>query len=1094
MAGDDLKSARVHPFARLIAKYPMQMVGAMFLVFFVLSFIGGNAVEVTFGTPSGRNAYSPTDARATQRLDMYIVAQDTIEVKSESAERQTSSIPGFTLIFEEETPSGEPDLSKDIFSPANLEYILRAQEVITKNENYTNYCLRCPTEDSVTCKRATKAYNRALDLETAIQTGEGEAGAVNDALSAAEALCDIVPDTCRIKKCVQDVKQLIADGASNETTIVDTQDCIVLGAKLAKEGACGDLPGCEGASAKKPKCQPAYSPLNYFYDFDKEKFNSRKSSFKKLDNEIDSPKAEDIPDRVSVYPANFFLPRYYKRDDLESHTTRLTVLLGLPLEGYEDANDRTDEQETEVNAWMISVYPELEALRLEIDAAKPGLKLRWLSNNEVINDYFNTILFFDLAAVFGAIIFVGFYIRVHTGSTFLAGMCLLGVILCFPVGCFWTIVVFRVRFFDPLNVFLLFVLLGLGADGVFIVFDAWEQSKAGLDYWTEAHGEDALAVRMSYVWRRASRAMMACNGTTALAFIAVIPSPIMPMASFGILSAFTIIHNWILDVTLVPALILLWDKHLRKNRLCCCLPRPPPSGEPAKLCGLVDDPCAEARTSTSSEVSPARDAKDEGAGGTASHARKGLNRTEKFFRDTYAPLVLKWKVPMLVCSTAFVAVMIYYASLLRADTESPQFLPDNHPLWKAIVGLRDGWKEGESEERGELWMVWGVAGNDASNFTKFDFGQAECNEGPCGEVIWEPSFDPAPVSMQKYLLNSCEEAAKISAPNGRGGDFVYDEKISTCLMKSFRGWLRSKDEDFPVEDEDEFWDKMHEFLREPDEDTVAGEGYGDFVQNKLTRLASNEGKRMFFLIQGVFVDYSPQLFYGTSEVLPGLEASFEFEEEWNEEKPEGQPDFFVTTSSGLFTATRMQEAYISSTFQGVATALGFALFSLLVFVANIVVALLAFVCIAGVVCCTLGIMVLQGWALGPIEAICATIVVGFSVDYVVHYALAYVAAPDKKRAERVTFALSEVGISVMAGAITTLGASAFLLVTTLSFFSKFGIFMMSTIAFSLVVANVAFVALLALCGPENDVGDMRIWAKWIMDKAKGRSSDGVDAV
>mmetsp|Transcript_24620 Transcript_24620/g.66956 ORF Transcript_24620/g.66956 Transcript_24620/m.66956 type:complete len:153 (-) Transcript_24620:306-764(-) len=140
---------------------------------------------------------------------------------------------------------------------------------------------------------------------------------------------------------------------------------------------------------------------------------------------------------------------------------------------------------------------------------------------------------------------------------------------------------------------------------------------------------------------------------------------------------------------------------------------------------------------------------------------------------------------------------------------------------------------------------------------------------------------------------------------------------------------------------------------------------------------------------------------------------------------------------------------------------------------------------------------MQGWTLGLIEAICATIVVGFSVDYVVHYAIAYVNAPQPTREGKVTHAMIEVGISVMAGAITTMGASAFLLLTTVQFFFKFGIFMLSTVAFSIFTANVAFTALLAVLGPTGDTGNLYVYgarAGRAMGLIKAKSHPGEDKV
>mmetsp|Transcript_13233 Transcript_13233/g.34000 ORF Transcript_13233/g.34000 Transcript_13233/m.34000 type:complete len:209 (+) Transcript_13233:1009-1635(+) len=169
---------------------------------------------------------------------------------------------------------------------------------------------------------------------------------------------------------------------------------------------------------------------------------------------------------------------------------------------------------------------------------------------------------------------------------------------------------------------------------------------------------------------------------------------------------------------------------------------------------------------------------------------------------------------------------------------------------------------------------------------------------------------------------------------------------------------------------------------------------------------------------------------------------------------------------------RMQQAYISSTFSGVLMALGLALGSLVLFIGNLVTAFLAFLSICSVVCCTLGLMVMLGWQIGPIEAICATIVVGFSVDYIVHYALSYTEAPEHTRVGRLTRALVDVGIRVLSGAITTMGASAFLLATHVQFLFKFGVFMLGTVAFFILAANFLFASLMAILGPEGDFGSL----------------------
>ena len=60
------------------------------------------------------------------------------------------------------------------------------------------------------------------------------------------------------------------------------------------------------------------------------------------------------------------------------------------------------------------------------------------------------------------------------------------------------------------------------------------------------------------------------------------------------------------------------------------------------------------------------------------------------------------------------------------------------------------------------------------------------------------------------------------------------------------------------------------------------------------------------------------------------------------------------------------------------------------------------------------------------------------VDYAAHLAEGYIHCPEPDRNGRVQDMLGKVGISVISGALRTLGASAFLFFPVIVFFNKFG--------------------------------------------------------
>merc|ERR1719224_432817 len=133
---------------------------------------------------------------------------------------------------------------------------------------------------------------------------------------------------------------------------------------------------------------------------------------------------------------------------------------------------------------------------------------------------------------------------------------------------------------------------------------------------------------------------------------------------------------------------------------------------------------------------------------------------------------------------------------------------------------------------------------------------------------------------------------------------------------------------------------------------------------------------------------------------------------------------------------------------------------------QILVAFASMLTILGVLASVLGAMVALGWELGTIESICLTILAGFSVDYVVHLAHAYVHAEKKERSDKVRSALDEIGVSVLGGMLTSASAAVALMICQLQFFHKFGVFLMLTVSISWIWANVGFMASMALFGPD----------------------------
>ena len=129
-----------------------------------------------------------------------------------------------------------------------------------------------------------------------------------------------------------------------------------------------------------------------------------------------------------------------------------------------------------------------------------------------------------------------------------------------------------------------------------------------------------------------------------------------------------------------------------------------------------------------------------------------------------------------------------------------------------------------------------------------------------------------------------------------------------------------------------------------------------------------------------------------------------------------------------------EHAFYKGALQGMAISVSLAFLIMLIATRNIIVSLYAIVSVIFIVANITAVMVFLGWELGVPESVATVIVIGFSVDYVVHLAAHYVHSPSYSRDTKATDAVTAMGISILSGAITTIGSGVFLFGGTIIFF------------------------------------------------------------
>lgn len=151
----------------------------------------------------------------------------------------------------------------------------------------------------------------------------------------------------------------------------------------------------------------------------------------------------------------------------------------------------------------------------------------------------------------------------HLRSLFLSSLCMISIVLSFPITAFITEGILGVTWFGDLHNVVVFIVMGIAADDVFVFYDAWRQSVTIKEY----NGD--LTKRMNYTFRRSSRAMAVTSSTTSAAFFANYFSPLMTIKSFGIFAGVIVPINYILVITFFPSFIFIHESEFYKNIRCC---------------------------------------------------------------------------------------------------------------------------------------------------------------------------------------------------------------------------------------------------------------------------------------------------------------------------------------------------------------------------------------------------------------------------------------------------------------------------------------------------------------------------------------------
>lgn len=175
------------------------------------------------------------------------------------------------------------------------------------------------------------------------------------------------------------------------------------------------------------------------------------------------------------------------------------------------------------------------------------------------------------------------------------------------------------------------------------------------------------------------------------------------------------------------------------------------------------------------------------------------------------------------------------------------------------------------------------------------------------------------------------------------------------------------------------------------------------------------------------------------------------------------------TAQEMWAWMMTEKAFMGNALQGIGISLSFAFLVMFIYTRSLVQTLIAISCVAFIMVSMICLMVLKDWEMGISESIAIVLLIGLSVDYVIHLAAHYVNSKEKTRLGRMRESYREIAISITSGAITSFGCGLFLFGGNNLVFQKFAILICSTIAFSFIISMLLFGSMISMWGsiPDN---------------------------
>lgn len=633
-------------------------------------------------------------------------------------------------------------------------------------------------------------------------------------------------------------------------------------------------------------------------------------------------------------------------------------------------------------------------------------------------------------------VFVFACVWVYTKSLVLTVLLFTAITYSLGIAYFLYVYVFNLEFFPFMNLLVIVVVIGIGADDAFLYVKVWKmvskqlirdnvvsQDNALSDIKNvSSAGETILIQILGETMKHSLVTMMITTLTTAVAFFASYVSYIPAINCFSVFAGTAVLVNFLLMISWLPVSVFIIDVKLSVSR--------------RKFLEII--------ITRSNEF--------------WEDIRVILNR---FIITCVSRLHLMFVLVLGAIGVGSLVVVFYSPGLQLPDSKQFQLFQTSHPfeqydmLYRGKFLFERFGKDIGTGSRMPLRWIWGVKAIDNGN---------HMDPASKGKLIFDEEFTISDPNSQKWLAGFCTRLKAQPFFQQTLGPL-----LPNCFIESFKMYMSRRCIDhidrinrtpccetsrFPYKKEVfEFCiiKAMESLYQTPRELFMPGVAGPKFLRSATPPV-----------VAAMVVEFESVVPYSMS--YTAMDDFYVQVENWTQQEllkaPPGMKNGWFLSDLQFYD---LQKTLASGTVMALilSATLGFivlipATFSLVVSVC----ALTAMIFSATV---TIAILVLNDWKLNILESVAISTSAGLAVDFSLHYALSYTNANGAKSA-RVKYALSSSAGPTAAAAVTTSFAGIFLLRSNLLPYSQIGSFLALIMVVSWTYATFFLCSLLHLVG------------------------------